>query len=327
MKDFFLLTLFSLGISAETLPLPPLLIQKSASANGIGIFIKQNYLPYSEPGIFGRYSMHFTNGFGAEATNYFFRHSFISEKYILFHPENTVYSKKETIGYSAVFGVSYKWLRVLYGVESQEIYFHKLGFSAQVYPTKSIFIQHIWNPAKDYRETSISVLSGSEFQLGLTLGERHFERGAEWFGSASLSLKFGNIDTGYIFSPSDSSLDKSTGYGFVAWNTQSNNESLFNEEINPFVSTNKDETGKPKENKLEKPKFQRPKKEPFKRKVYELTLDELLKAKIPLVNSLAISKASKNSEDFEALLRILPQEISGKVKRLQYEKRKKEIGK
>jgi hypothetical protein len=84
---------------------------------------------------------------------------------------------------------------------------------------------------------------------------------------------------------------------FISKIFQENKESLFKEEVNPYI----DETVLEKEKKKEEWEAKKFKKK--ERIIYEIKLEELLKFRIPLVIAIRISRASKSKEEYEELLK------------------------
>jgi hypothetical protein len=103
---------------------------------------------------------------------------------------------------------------------------------------------------------------------------------------------------------------------FISKNFEENKESLFPEEINPYL----DESDLEKEKKKEQWEAKKFKKR--ERIIYEIKIEELLKFRIPLVVAIRISRASKSKEEYEELLKTLSPDLVRKCNKIQYDKAK-----
>ena len=188
-----------------------------------------------------------------------------------------------------------------------------LGF--HLYPEKSLFVYYKENPKENTKEYALSVLSGKSPEIGLSIAKGISTDKIEWSGSISFSFQVESF-LGAISHLPETESREDTNSIFISKIFQENKESLFKEEVNPYI----DETVLEKEKKKEEWEAKKFKKK--ERIIYEIKLEELLKFRIPLVVAIRISRASKSKEEYEELLKKLSPDLVRKCNKIQYDKNK-----
>lgn len=188
-----------------------------------------------------------------------------------------------------------------------------LGF--HLYSEKSLFVYYKENPKENTKEYALSVLSGQSPGIGLGIAKEISPDKTEWSGSIAFSFQFESYSAAISNLP-ETELRDDTNSFFISKLFQENKESLFQEEINPYI----DETDIEKEKKKEDWEAKKFKKKD--RIIYEIKLEDLLKFRIPLVVAIRISHASKSKEEYEELLKKLTPDLVRKCNKIQYDKNK-----
>jgi hypothetical protein len=188
-----------------------------------------------------------------------------------------------------------------------------LGF--HLYPEKSLFLFYKENPKENTKEYALSVLSGKSPGIGLSIAKEISSEKTEWSGSVSFSFQVESFTGAISHLPETESREDINSF-FISKIFQENKESLFQEEINPYI----DETDLEKEKKKEEWEAKKFKKK--ERIIHEIKIEELLKFRIPLVVAIRISRASKSKEEYEELLKTLSPDLVRKCNKIQYDKHK-----
>lgn len=208
-------------------------------------------------------------------------------------------------------GIQYKFFSLYGNFQSFQTPNLDLAIGFQLYPEKSLFFYYKENPRENIRSYSFSVLSGRNPGLGLAITKDFSSNRNEWYGSVGISFQFDSfqaVTSHYV----QEEIEQNSF--LLSRIFQDNSDPLFHKEINPYQ--NESEV-KPDINKREKKEFL--KKE---RAIYEISIDELLKFRIPLVIAIRIARASKSKELYTELLSKLPPDIVKKCNKIQFIKSK-----
>ncbi|MBK9503308.1 MAG: hypothetical protein IPO06_28815 [Leptospiraceae bacterium] len=119
-----------------------------------------------------------------------------------------------------------------------------LGF--HLHPEKSLFVYYKENPKENTKEYALSVLSGKSPGIGLSIAKEISPEKTEWSGSISFSFQVESFTGAISHLPETESREETNSF-FVYKIFQENKESLFQEEINPYI----DETDLEREKKKE----------------------------------------------------------------------------
>ena len=202
-------------------------------------------------------------------------------------------------------GFQFYAFKIFAGIEKNQFDTRSIIFETKIYPTQSILFQY----KENFQERSyfLSNLKGDRFKLGFALGKNYTKETSEWVLGISLSYQFDSFDF-VLLGNSKSELENSYPSGLVKYNFETEKESIFTREENPTYQ------------EKEFVKTIKPPKKKWAAKVYKLSLEELLFKKIPLRTALQISSASSNPDEYRKLILKLPEDISRKLKGIQYEK-------
>ncbi len=212
-------------------------------------------------------------------------------------------------------GIRFYFLSLYGNFKSTNSTYKGLSLGFHLYPEKSLFLFYKENPKENTKEYALSILSGKSPGIGLSIAKEISPEKIEWSGSISFSFQFESITAAISHLPETESREETNSF-FISKIFQENKESLFQEEINPYI----DETDIEKEKKREEWEAKKFKKK--ERIIYEIKIEELLKFRIPLVVAIRISRASKSKEEYEELLKTLSPDLVRKCNKIQYDKEK-----
>ncbi len=197
-----------------------------------------------------------------------------------------------------------------------------LGF--HLYPEKSLFVFYKENPKETTKEYALSILSGKSPGIGLSIAKEISPDKVEWSGNISFSFQVESFVGAISHLPVSDTRDETKSF-FISKIFQENKESLFQEEINPYIDENYLEKEKKNKEEWDQKRKEEWDAKKFKKKeriIYGIKLEELLKFRIPLVVAIRISRASKSKEEYEELLKNLSPDLVRKCNKIQYDKAK-----
>lgn len=182
----------------------------------------------------------------------------------------------------------------------------------QLYKEKFIFLNFNQNPIHSSKEIGVGFQAGNDFIFGLNISKIYTEHAdPEFSGSFRLGYQFDTISTGIIATSNHAEKEESAGTWFSV-NLKREKTPLFENELDPIRE--EEEIPNPAPPVVTKQVRQ-------EKKIRELSLQELLKLKVPLTDAIRINRASRNKTEYETLLKVLPKETVKKCNKLQFEKR------
>ncbi|MBP9885741.1 MAG: hypothetical protein KBF93_05575 [Leptospiraceae bacterium] len=206
-------------------------------------------------------------------------------------------------------GIRYKYLSFYSNLESIYSTNKTLSFGINIYSEKSLFLFYKENSKENIRSYTLSILSGRSPAIGLAVTKEYSPEKVEWIGSISFSFQLELFQAGISHFAQNTKEENSF---FVSKILRENSNSLFEKEINPYEEIlDKESKTNPQETK------QLVKKE---RIIYPISIEELLKFRIPLVVAIRIARASKSKEEYLELLSKLSPDIVKKCNKIQFDK-------
>ncbi|HMV41585.1 MAG TPA: hypothetical protein PKL30_25310 [Leptospiraceae bacterium] len=183
-----------------------------------------------------------------------------------------------------------------------------------LYKEKSVLLSYSKNSKEQSHSFSFSILTGKNPTIALGLGKEYKGGNTEWIVNLGVSFGFDSYETGISYLPRTEKEDSGT-FVFASRSLKEKEESLFGEEMNPYV-----DNGHLPEKREQVAEIRIKKRE---RVVYEISIDELLKFRIPLAIAIRIHRASKSKEDYLELLKRLPADLVRKCNKIQFDKARK----
>ncbi|MDX1957612.1 MAG: hypothetical protein SFU98_03515 [Leptospiraceae bacterium] len=217
-------------------------------------------------------------------------------------------NKEEEINQTSYFGLTgleYKFFKLYLGRKMNPNIADVYGVGIQVFKEKSIHFLVSDSREENFKESAISFLNGGQVFIGLELGKQFRDNEYYYRGSIAIGTRLENLELKAILNTENGEKRSANLSGFLSIR-ETNSENLL-EELNPILPETEPKFKKPIPPKnLRLNFFRKNKKET---KIYKLTVNELLKAKIPIQQAVSISNASEDSEKYQSLIKTLPKEI------------------
>ncbi|MBE7412902.1 MAG: hypothetical protein L6Q54_13890 [Leptospiraceae bacterium] len=281
--------------------------------NFLGIFTnKKTYdrINSTNPGVFLNLNKNFSEKIRGGVLSSFSNYETIKKNpYIEDSPE----VKLKKTNYALFPYLTFYNIKVGVGYEKEKSEKKFFFTEVHLFENKKIFFLYS-DIQKFEKEYSFGVKSGEQFYLTFQAGKKFYPHDPpEFLFSILIGFKIGNSELGFYQSFPESK-EKSESTAFLAYNfSEQSNSGLLGKEKNPIFEEEIHFNKKKKNVKIKNEKI-----------VYPLTLDELLKEKIPLAIALKIRTASKSKDSYSNILKTLPQAIVKKLNYLQYKKSQSE---
>lgn len=212
-------------------------------------------------------------------------------------------------------GFNWAWLYFYTKFYSSDLARYESFLGLQLYKEKSLFVSYFTNPKEDTRGVSLSVLTGKNPTLALGIGKESRQTSSDWTVNFGISFELGSYEAGIAYLP-QTETNQTENLFFVSKILNESSESLLGEEISPYV----DNESLPHRNDSLKENVVKKKE----RKIYELSIAELIKFRIPLAVAIRIHRASKTKETYLELLKQLSPDLVRKCNKIQFDKARSE---
>lgn len=277
--------------------------------NLAGIFAEKytyDNLKSGSPGLFTNLNKNFSEKWNAGFFTSFSNYETRTKKLEINELHET---KSKKLNFCVLPYFSFSGLRIGAGFEKGRYEKNILFAEFRLFDDKKFFIAYT-RILEIEKEFFFGIKGGDPFFITFQAGKIFpYNQPPEFSFSILFGFRFGDLETGLAQNFREN-REGSKSLAFLSYDfSDRDRTSFFGKEKNPIF-----------EEEIQFEKKKKPKKNRKEKIIHPVTLDELLKEKIPLAIALKISAASKSKESYENALKKVPQPIVKKLNYLQFKK-------